>query len=188
MRKSELLLILIIPCLILLTSFYFNVFNFEVSYGAQEVLSYLKGDKTDLGFLTERELLHLKDVKNLLDFIFYLFYIFIFVFIFLSLYVYKKCSREKLFKSLLAGGVFSIVFLIFLASGAFFVFDWIFLRFHLFAFSNDFWILPMDSVLIDLFPEEFFYDMFMKILVWAFGVSFGLVVIAWALEKNTKPK
>lgn len=48
-------------------------------------------------------------------------------------------------------------------------FDALFIAFHELAFANDFWLLPEDSGLIRLFPEEYFMDYFF--------VALGAIVI-----------
>jgi integral membrane protein (TIGR01906 family) len=49
-------------------------------------------------------------------------------------------------------------------------FDALFVAFHEVAFANDFWLLPEDSGLIRLFPEEYFMNYFF--------VALGAIVIS----------
>lgn len=64
-------------------------------------------------------------------------------------------------------------------------FDTLFISFHELAFSNDFWLLPEDSGLIRLFPENYFMSYFFVVL--AASVVVALVLTILSLHKRQRP-
>ena len=109
----------------------------------------------------QREIYHMKDVKNLINFIDAIGLIIGCVFIIFSfiLVFYDHNWKETLLRLILLSGLLS-VFLVILISITFLVFfDYFFVLFHEISFSNDLWILnPKTDYLIMLFPESFFRD------------------------------
>jgi integral membrane protein (TIGR01906 family) len=59
-------------------------------------------------------------------------------------------------------------------------FDALFITFHELAFANDFWLLPEDSGLIRLFPEEYFMNYFFI----ALGASVAIALILTMLSRQ----
>lgn len=59
-------------------------------------------------------------------------------------------------------------------------FDALFIAFHKLAFANDFWLLPEDSGLIRLFPEEYFMNYFFI----ALGASVAIALILTMLSRQ----
>ena len=57
-------------------------------------------------------------------------------------------------------------------------FDALFVAFHEFAFSNNFWLLPEDSGLIRLFPENYFMSYFFVALGAAVVVALILMILS----------
>ncbi|MDP7194241.1 MAG: TIGR01906 family membrane protein [Dehalococcoidia bacterium] len=109
----------------------------------------------------QREIYHMKDVKNLINLIDTIGLIIGCVFIIFSfiLVFHDHNWKETLLRLILLSGLLS-VFLVILISITFLVFfDYFFVLFHEISFSNDLWILnPKTDYLIMLFPESFFRD------------------------------
>jgi integral membrane protein (TIGR01906 family) len=57
-------------------------------------------------------------------------------------------------------------------------FDALFIAFHQLAFANDFWLLPEDSGLIRLFPENYFMSYFFIALGASVIVAFFLTILS----------
>lgn len=139
-----------------------NVDPKYVRYSAQIIADYLSGKRDDLtvpgynNFFNEREIKHMKDVKNIFRFIIYL-TIIIGILIFILI---KKEDLPNIF-------LFSFIPLIVLILLFIFVpFDELFLNFHLILFKNDLWLLnPQVDRLIVLLPEEFFIRSSQRILI-----------------------
>ena len=109
----------------------------------------------------QREIHHMKDVKDLINLIDTIGLIIGCIFIIFSLILvfYDHHWKETLLRLILLSGLLS-VFLVVLISITFLVFfDYFFVLFHEISFSNDLWILnPKTDYLIMLFPENFFRD------------------------------
>lgn len=133
-----------------------------IRYAAQVIAEYLSGRRDNLevpgfkNFFNEREIEHMKDVKNIFRYLIYL-TIIIGVLIFILI---KKQDFPNIF-------LFSFIpIIIFLILYLFVPFDKLFIDFHLILFKNDLWLLnPETDRLIVLLPEEFFIRAFQKILI-----------------------
>lgn len=133
-----------------------------IRYAAQVIAEYLSEKRDNLevpgfkNFFNEREIEHMKDVKNIFRYLIYL-TIIIGVLIFVLI---KKQDLPNIFH-------FSFIpIIIFLILYIFIPFDKLFIDFHLILFKNDLWLLnPETDRLIVLLPEEFFIRAFQKILI-----------------------
>lgn len=142
-------------------------------------LSFVKnGESFEL--FNEREILHLKDIKGLIHLDYYL------------LLITGTCSlaiillgwlweqgryRYPLNQSLFGGGVLTLAGIAILALSIILNFDQLFLQFHLFSFTNDFWILDSRTdYLIRLFPQGFFNDAAIICVSITAGLSIALVI------------
>jgi len=159
----------------------------EVDDFYTEMREYLDGDGELISF-SEREKLHLVDVKYLINMAYLVFYFALGVFVLILIFLIAKKNYKLLSKGLIYSGlaVFGVVFLFFILS--FLDFNWLFTGFHLVSFDNDLWLLPANSRLIQMFPSEFFFDIFGRILSYAGG--FGIVMFAggYVLKKKVLEK
>ena len=142
------------------------------------------GAKVNL--FNERELIHLEDVRNLIQrdyrvagIVFLLMVIFAITLIF----GFKRGWREPV-KGLFWGSLITIGLMVVLGVWAVVGFDQFFVLFHIVSFTNQFWMLdPAHDYLIRLFPEGFFYDAAML----GYGVVMlsALVIggLSWGLPK-----
>ncbi len=79
---------------------------------------------------------------------------------------------------LVAGGVLTLGIIGVLGALAATDFSDLFLEFHLLSFSNDLWLLdPRTDNLIRLFPQEFFLDAAMRVVVFTVVEALALAVV-----------
>ena len=132
---------------------------------------------------SDKEIAHMKDVKNLISLVLSVgkysavsFLIFLF---FLNNY-FSVSIASLLKKSLLIFISFSIILA--LAFGLFF--NQVFLLFHELSFSNDLWILnPNTDYLLMMFPEVFFRDVAVMIILLSFVLHYSLYALISFLNK-----
>lgn len=200
--------IILIPIIILLLNFRLYVFNTdyyhkefarhsvykmfnngELENSLDDLFDYFKG-KGELNkeFFNSKEILHLKDVKNLIKKTIKLFYISIVLLIIIFILLKDK---NLIIKSSLYGSASTIIIILFLFLVSSTNFSWYFLNFHYLVFSNNYWQLnPETDRLILMFPEEFFYDITTKIFFNSLIISLVIMLILYTLKnkfKKSKP-
>lgn len=145
-----------------------DYYNLEVDMAQVEVAL---ADKK-INIFNEKELVHLGDVKNLIQ-LDYLVQIAVLIIVCVCCLVLLLCLKEQvhiLIKGLMWGSIVTMVLMIFLALWSVSGFEQLFVLFHEISFTNQLWILdPSKDYLIMLFPGGFFYD------VALFG--FGAIII-----------
>ena len=182
---SYLIFIFFTPALILL-NFNFLVFNhgfykgqFEKlgvyeTFGSKEIvddqskklIGYLCcGKELDQDFFTQREILHLADVKKLI--ILNQIATFLLTGLVLTgfLILILKKDENEFAKTIMGASAITVGAITFLWLSALFNFDWLFVRFHFLAFDNDLWQLPGRSNLIKLFPQQLFVNFANRIAI-----------------------
>ena len=136
------------------------------------LLNYFKDEEEiNNNYYSEKEKLHLFDVKKIIDRTIYFSYILSMVFILLMTKFYRNFEKVFIYCGIFAG--------IFLAIAFFSDFNSLFYLFHVVSFDNNYWMLNEESTLIRLFPEEFFYMAFKKIIFRSFFASFILSCIGF---------
>ena len=196
--------IILIPIIILLLNFRLYVFNTdyyhkefarhgvykmfnngELENSLDDLFDYFKG-KGELNkeFFNSKEILHLKDVKNLIKKTIKLFYISIVLLIIIFILLKDK---NLIIKSSLYGSASTIIIILFLFLVSSTNFSWYFLNFHYLVFSNNYWQLnPETDRLILMFPEEFFYDITTKIFFNSLIISLVIMLILYTLKNKFK--
>ena len=145
----------------------------QLMVGARGLIAYFNSDQEfvdvtvqrdgrPFALFNPREILHLKDVKALIQLMFRLnlatgvygaFYV-----LWLGVW-YRNRFGRPLAWALLGGGALTIALLLAVAVAATSDFDSLFLQFHFLSFRNDLWQLdPRTDFLIAMYPEGFFYD------------------------------
>jgi len=132
----------------------------ELRRVARDLIAYFNSGEYRLGgFFSERERLHLKDVRNLVQLDYrvqegsgaYL-----------ALFAVTALLRRRLRvlgRALGYGGMATLALFILLAFAVALGFDRLFLAFHLMSFPNLLWVLdPRRDRLIMMFPEGFFFQ------------------------------
>ena len=149
---------------------YFN----SKSESAQILVS---GGEQDFNLFNERELIHLKDVKGLVQLDYWVLGIVLWLIIVFSLVLslWSKTGWKELIRALFWGSVITLGIMAFLALWSLLGFEKLFIVFHQVSFSNEYWMLdPRTDYLIRLFPGGFFYD---AALLWFGAVIFEAIFI-----------
>lgn len=150
----------------------------------ENLFSHLQEGTPLSGFFSERDKAHMVDVRELINsaFIFYYILIILIIICFLLLYLFdKKEFVKNISKSFIAAGfvTLSLALFAYILKGAF---SSIFTGFHKLFFTNELWLLnPETDKLINIFPEQFFFDITALILYRALISAVVLVIIGVAL-------
>ena len=136
----------------------------------------------------ERETLHMVDVKKLYQTALLVRNITLFLGIVLLIYlmVSAKCSLKQILRqgfvkgNLLIGGI-----VLFVAVWALADFDAFWTNFHLLFFDNDLWLLdPRTSIMINLFPGSFFFDLVIRIILLYVGILIAVGIYTGLPERK----
>ncbi|MEK6940887.1 MAG: DUF1461 domain-containing protein [Nanoarchaeota archaeon] len=136
----------------------------EVNISSELLINHLKGEIDLADYFTEKENIHLDDVKKLLK-INKLIIIALGIIISsasLSLIIKKRFISlcGYITNSSLISIAFYLILIIIIISW----FEISFVKFHEILFTNDFWLLDQNSLLITLFPQRFFEDAAIRII------------------------
>ena len=147
-----------------------------------EIRSYFFNEKEllDIDIYSDKEILHMKDVKSVMNFIFDLGKILSIVFCILAFVLYSY-FRIYIYKLIFYSLSLFLSILMFLGTSFLLFFQELFIIFHEIAFNNDLWILnPKKDYLLMMYPEDFFRDVAILILV----TSFILNVLVYILFRS----
>lgn len=134
----------------------------------------------DVDIYSDKEVLHMKDVKSVMSFIFDLSKILSIIFCILT-FVLTSYLGVNIYKLIFHSLILFSSILILLGASFLLFFQELFIIFHKIAFNNDLWILnPNKDYLLMMYPEDFFRDVAVLILL----SSFLLNVIVYILFKN----
>ena len=137
----------------------------------------------------ERETLHMVDVKQLYQNALLVRNVTLILGIVLLIYVMvsSKCSLKQFLQqgfvkgNLLIGGI-----VLFVAIWALADFDAFWTNFHLLFFDNDLWLLdPRTSIMINLFPGSFFFDLVIRIILLYVGILIAVGIYTSLPERKT---
>ncbi len=158
----------------------------ELEVAAEGLISYFKSgdeyislvvvkDGKPFELFNEREVIHLKDVKELIRLDYRLLLgTLIYVLAYAGVSLFWRKDRRRLARGMVGGASITLGLMLALGVGTLLNFDQLFLQFHLFSFTNELWILdPAKDYLIMLFPQGFFYDA----ALFSGGIAVGLAVI-----------
>ncbi len=150
---------------------------------AENLINYFSDTEELANVYSEREVIHLKDVKNLINFLEkFLFVVFGLLLIICFTLFYKN---YKYFHWIFIYSSVAVCFII-LISILFSItnFSLLFNLFHRVSFSNEFWLLEENSTLIRLFPEQFFIDALTRIMIYSLVIS--LIFLTFGLYLKSK--
>ena len=150
----------------------------DVDKEAENLINYFKTGKLETSFFNEKELTHLKDVYKLNSTVCYLFYgLLTLISICLLFLLYTKRCKE-LYNDLFHSGLISLGLIISLLILVIINFSFSFTLFHEMLFTNNLWQLnPETDKLIVMFPEGFFIDTFIRIVIYSLIFSLSLILI-----------
>lgn len=194
----KIFIIIFMPFVIILTVFQFVVFDKQwyirefdklgvygkldkerVNEEANNVFGYLRGrGELEKRFYTNKEVLHLADVKLLYKKMKWTNILFIVAFLTASFYIIKKKGKREFFKNIFLASIFSFgIFIILIISGSIF-FDQLFYLFHKISFANNFWLLDPDTdFLVVIFSQQIFLDLVMRIFFVSIVISIILSLV-----------
>lgn len=140
---------------------------------ATNIIDYFK-NKTDLSNdYTWIEKTHMVDVKNFFEISEQILFASLVSLIACSIIFLLKDDETK-YKRLLESLSWTTAFIILISTFLIITFDQTFIRLHEIIFTNNYWQLSPNSLLIQLFPEQFFQDIFSYSLV--FSIVFLLLI------------
>ncbi|MEZ4501613.1 MAG: TIGR01906 family membrane protein [Dehalococcoidia bacterium] len=179
----------------------------ELDRSAREIARYFQDDSELLAIevtvdgqtqalFNPREVAHMRDVKDLFQGVFRLHE---FAFAYAAGYValvflwsrersMQRLARESVLAGLVTAGVMTAAALAMLVG-----FDQLFLQFHLFSFSNDFWQLnPATDHLVQMFPQGFWFDVSLAVGVLTVvqgGIValIGFAYLRWSERRRGQP-
>jgi len=168
-----------------------NVYdNFEnktyVNSLSSNLINYLDNEEELADIYSETEKKHLKDVKNIVLNLKNIFYFVFVLFIIIILFLFYRKHRYS-YKVFIYGPLLTFLLISILYVFSKINFPYMFESFHIMSFSNNFWLLSEDSVLINLFPQAFFVDALKMIILISFFVSLLLFLFGIYLRRQQKP-
>jgi len=114
-------------------------------------------DGVEFELFTREESIHMKDVKGLVRLDYgVLAGTLAYALGYAGFYLYRRNNRGLIARNILIGSGVTLILILALWLGSLWDFDQLFYRFHLLAFSNDFW--SAQGYMLKLFPGGFWYD------------------------------
>jgi len=167
-----------IPIIILLLSLNIIIFNIdfyekESNYDKSEIkdlLNYFTGSELKTEYSIE-EIIHLKDVRNLIWLSWGLI-------ILLSITLFFSSTKDFIY-----GGIISLIITLFLPI-IFLSFENSFILFHKLLFTNNYWLLPSSSKLIQMFPEKFFIESSKQLIFNNLILSLFTIILGMKIQKS----
>ncbi len=174
---------------------YMNIERDDYIDGGRQIRDYFNNDAEELdvrvvvgGILrsiySEREVLHMSDVKDLVRGVYRLgelsaLYLFAFAVAGMFFEPWRRSLRRTAWHMAMGGAV-TLGLVVLVGLGALAGFERLFLAFHEVSFSNDLWQLnPRTDYLIAMFPEGFFFDATILIAMLIIVQSTVLVAPRW---------
>lgn len=162
-----------------------NITNDNLMNITKDLLKYLKDEKSDLSYkylYSSRELVHMKDVKDLFQKGFAIRNISFFASLILFFYLLKS-DRKLIGKGFMLSSVLSLSLIALLLVISLINFNKCFTYFHLIFFNNDLWILNENDILIQMFPEKFFMSIFIRILLLFVSIMSIILITTKSISK-----
>ena len=168
-----------------------NTTNDELINNTINLLEYLT-NKAELNttWFSEKDILHMKDVRVLYNVSFNLMIFFIIIFILSTILialVYKNYAMFYITKTFNKTLLAFILLVIILASIISYNFTSFWIKFHQLLFANDLWLLsPEESNLIKMVPEQFFISLITTIILHILILFVSLLVVNNIFKKKFK--
>ena len=163
----------------------------ELIKNTTNLLDYLNHKATlNLDWYTDKDILHMQDVRTLYSLSYKTMIFFIVVFTISTILLIILCKKRTVFyitntfnKVLLA-----FIIVIGILSGIIsYNFTSFWIKFHQLLFSNDLWLLsPDESNLIQMVPEEFFISLITTIILHIFILFISLFILNTIVKKRIK--
>lgn len=137
----------------------------------------------EVSIFNEKEIYHMKDVKDIINNLFLYGKLSSVVFVIISLICVKK-YKVRIYSVFKASSIVYSAVLLALAIGFLISFNKLFIIFHEIAFSNDLWKLNInEDYLLMMYPENFFRDIALLILIFSISINFFLFFAFKSLKK-----
>jgi integral membrane protein (TIGR01906 family) len=155
------------------------------------MMKYFRG-KVELQYFARDEKGHMADVKHLIRTMQLIYYGAAVVCIALFVYSYNKFKEHAhefiriISKAALYSSIAAIIFLMLTFLMAVFSFDFLFVIFHMIFFPQGNWMFSPDSLLITLFPQQFFFDISLRIFIYAMFQALIFFGIGYWIRKQLK--
>lgn len=160
-----------------------NVVNLETG----NLIGYFRGqNQLDVNFYSNQATFHLIDVKKLVVSSSQLFLLIFLLTIFIIFYLLRHRQVIILLNALFMSSVATLVSIILLSLGLAAAFDWIFIRFHLLVFSNNYWLFEESDSLIKLFPQQFFVNFANQLAMNVFISALLITIFSYLSFRNFK--
>lgn len=149
----------------------------------EDIVVYAEVNGSQREVFDERETMHMVDVKNLYQNAIKARNILLIVSI-VGFLIYTFITKEKLtsllWDSFKGGLILLLMFVLAVGIWAFIDFDGFWMQFHYLFFDNDLFLLdPNVSIMINMFPSQFFFEMVLAIII---CFIFMLVLIAFMIK------
>ena len=168
-----------------------NTTNDELINNTINLLEYLT-NKAELNttWFSEKDILHMKDVRTLYNVSFNLMIFFIIIFILSTILialVYKNYTMFYITKTFNKTLLAFILLVIVLAGIISYNFTSFWIKFHQLLFTNDLWLLsPEESNLIKMVPEQFFISLITTIILHILILFVSFLVVNNIFKKKFK--
>ena len=137
----------------------------------------------EVSIFNEKEIYHMKDVKDIINNLFLYGKLSSVVFVIIVLICVKK-YKVRIYSVFKASSIVYSAILLALAIGFLISFNKLFIIFHEIAFSNDLWKLNInEDYLLMMYPENFFRDIALLILIFSISINFFLFFAFKSLKK-----
>lgn len=134
----------------------------------EDLLSFFKGNNKKEYFnniFDRKENIHLDDVQYLFKKGFFIKDVSLIIVIISFSFLYKR-DKEKFYNGIMYSSIISLSIIAFFIVIFSMEFNKYFTYFHKIFFTNDYWLLDANTnLLIQMFPQEFFVDVFYKIMI-----------------------
>lgn len=148
--------------------------------------------KSELNYFENDEKAHMKDVKAVISAVFFIYYSSAMLFIVCFVILFLKFKNDSigfikfLSKILLIGSIATLGLLIIILLMNIFYFNLIFNVFHQLFFPQGNWIFESTSLLITLFPQQFFFDITLRIFIYSIVQAAIFLLMGWWMHKQIK--
>jgi len=137
----------------------------------------------EVSIFNEKEIYHMKDVKDIINSLFLYGKLSSVAFVIITLICVKR-YKVKIYSVFKTSSIVYSSIIALLAVGFLVSFNKVFIIFHEIAFSNDLWKLNInEDYLLMMYPENFFRDIAVLILIFSITINLSLFFIFKSLKK-----
>lgn len=209
MKYLAILIIVLIPMAIIFANisllatnynFYLKIYKEQNIYddfsdtsilnrATSNLAGYFRGNNMlDVKYYSEQAIMHMKDVKDLLNIAQTITYGSFFLLMLLVAYLIYKKQIDKLTKAFILGTVSTIILTTVIAVSLAMNFQKMFIYFHLALFRNNYWLFDESDNLIKMFPQKFFVSFAYNLVTNIIVTCLVLLLVALIFKKiNDKP-